>query len=226
MAHRRARLTPFGRLLLVSRILEDGWSVQAAAGSVGVSRATAHKWLKRFREEGLEGLEDRSSAPHRRPRSLAARDVERILRARRRLKVGPHRLGPELGHPRSTVYGVLRRHGVSRLAHLDRPTAAPVRFERERPGELVHVDVKKLSRGSGRAAGGGSWASAPRRKVHGEADLVTTTSTLRSTTAPATPTSRSLAMNAERHARGSCSGPPPTSPSAGSGPSGYSPTER
>jgi Transposase and inactivated derivatives len=100
VAHRRARLTPFGRLLLVSRILEEGWSVPAAAGSVGVSRATAHKWLKRFREEGLEGLEDRSSAPHRRPRSLAARDVERILSARRRLKVGPHRLGPELGHPR------------------------------------------------------------------------------------------------------------------------------
>jgi transposase len=136
VAHRRARLTPFGRLLLVSRILEEGWSVPAAAGSVGVSRATAHKWLKRFREEGLEGLEDRSSAPHRRPRSLADRDVERILRARRRLKVGPHRLGPELGHPRSTVYGVLRRHRVSRLAHLDRPTAAPVRFERERPASL------------------------------------------------------------------------------------------
>jgi transposase len=125
VAHRRARLTPFARLLLVSRILEDGWSVPAAAGSVGVSRATAHKWLKRFREEGLEGLEDRSSAPHRRPRSLAARDVERILRARRRRKVGPHRLGPELGHPRSTVYGVLRRHGLSRLAHLDRPSAVP-----------------------------------------------------------------------------------------------------
>jgi len=225
VAHRRARLTPFGRLLLVSRILEEGWSVPAAAGSVGVSRATAHKWLKRFREEGLEGLEDRSSAPHRRPRSLAARDVERILSARRRLKVGPHRLGPELGHPRSTVYGVLRRHGVSRLAHLDRPTAAPVRFERERPGELVHVDVKKLAR----IRPGGGWrilGLSAQTKVHGEADLVTTTSTLRSTTAPATPTSRSLAMNAGRPAPGSCSGPPPTSPSAGSEPSGCSPTER
>jgi transposase InsO family protein len=167
VAHRRARLTPFGRLLLVSRILEEGWSVPAAAGSVGVSRATAHKWLKRFREEGLEGLEDRSSAPHRRPRSLAARDVERILSARRRLKVGPHRLGPELGHPRSTVYGVLRRHGVSRLAHLDRPTAAPVRFERERPGELVHVDVKKLARirpgGGWRILGLSAQTKGPRR---------------------------------------------------------------
>jgi transposase InsO family protein len=153
VAHRRARLTPFGRLLLVSRILEEGWSVPAAAESLGVSRATAHKWLRRFREEGVEGLQDRSSAPIGRPRALPAREVERILRARRRLKVGPHRLGPELGHPRSTVYAVLRRHGVSRLAHLDRPTAAPVRFERERPGELIHVDVKKL----GRINPGGGW---------------------------------------------------------------------
>ena len=153
MAHRRARLTPFGRLLLVSRILEQGWSVPAAAESLGVSRATAHKWVRRFREEGIDGLQDRSSAPHRRPRALAARDVEVILRARRRLKVGPHRLGPELGYPRSTVYAVLRRHGLSRLAHLDRPTAAPIRYERDRPGELVHLDVKKL----GRINPGGGW---------------------------------------------------------------------
>ena len=153
MSHGRARLTPFGRLLLVSRITAEGWTAAAAAESLGVSRATAHKWVRRFREEGLEGLEDRTSAPHRRPRALSCREVERILRARRRLKVGPHRLGPELGHPRSTVYAVLRRHGLSRLDHLDRPTAVPVRYERERPGELVHVDVKKL----GRVRPGGGW---------------------------------------------------------------------
>jgi transposase InsO family protein len=167
VVHRRARLTPFGRLLLVSRIVEQGWSVPAAAGSLGVSRATAHKWVKRFRDEGLDGLEDRSSAPRRRPRALAQREVERILRARRRLKVGPHRLGPELGHARSTVYGVLRRHGLSRLAHLDRPTAAPVRFERDRPGELLHVDVKKLARirpgGGWRVLGRSAKTHAPRR---------------------------------------------------------------
>lgn len=171
MAHRRARLTPFGRLLLVSRILEQGWPVPAAAESVGVSRATAHKWLKRFREEGVEGLQDRSSAPKHRPRALRARDVERILRARRQQKVGPHRLGPELGHPRSTVYGVLRRHGLSRLAHLDRPTAAPVRFERERPGELVHVDVKKLARirpgGGWRMLGRSTETKAPKHRGAG-----------------------------------------------------------
>jgi transposase InsO family protein len=68
------------------------------------------------------------------------------VRARRRLKLGPHRLGPQLGHPRSTVYAVLRREGLSRLTHLDRPTAIPIRYEREHPGELVHIDVKKLAR--------------------------------------------------------------------------------
>ena len=70
-----------------------------------------------------------------------------------RLKVGPHRLGPQLGHPRSTVYAVLRREGLSRLTYLDRPTAVPVRYERQRPGELIHIDVKKL----GRVRPGGGW---------------------------------------------------------------------
>jgi transposase InsO family protein len=132
--------------LLVTRIIEEGWSVAATAESMGISRATAHKWLRRFRDEGVAGLEDRSSAPHRSPHALAAREVRRIVRARRRLKVGPHRLGPQLGHPRSTVYGVLRREGLSRLRHLDRPTAVPIRYERAHPGELVHIDVKKLGR--------------------------------------------------------------------------------
>lgn len=146
MAHPRARLTPFGRLLLVTRVVEEGWSVAATAESMGVSRATAHKWLRRFREEGPTGLEDRSSAPHRLPHALPAREVRRIVAARRRLKHGPHRLAPVLGHPRSTIYAVLRRQGLSRLTFMDRPTAIPIRYERERPGELVHIDVKKLAR--------------------------------------------------------------------------------
>jgi transposase InsO family protein len=144
--HRTAKLTPFGRQLLIRRILVEGWPPATAAEMVGVSRATAYKWLRRYRTEGLAGLDDRSSRPHRRPRALPERDVRRILLARRRLRVGPHRLGPLLGHPRSTVYGVLRRHGHSRLAHADRLTGTPVRYVRERPGELVHVDVKRLGR--------------------------------------------------------------------------------
>lgn len=146
MLHRTARLTPFGRRLLVDRILIEGWSAAIAAETLGVSRATAYKWLRRYRDEGVAGLEDRSARPLHRPRSLGERDVRRILRLRRRLRVGPHRLGPLLGHPRSTVYGVLRRHGVSRLAHADRLSGVPLRYVRERPGELIHVDVKKLGR--------------------------------------------------------------------------------
>jgi transposase InsO family protein len=146
MLHRTAKLTPAGRRLLVDRILVEGWPAATAAEMVGVSRATAYKWLRRYRAEGLAGLEDRSSRPQRRPRALPDREVRRILLARRRWRVGPHRLGPLLGHPRSTVYAVLRRHGHSRLAHADRLTGMPVRYVRERPGELIHVDVKRLGR--------------------------------------------------------------------------------
>lgn len=146
MLHRTAKLTPFGRRLLVERVLIEGWPAATAAEMLGVSRATAYKWLRRYQAEGPAGLEDRSARPHHRPRALADREVRRILLARRRLRVGPHRLGPLLGHSRSTVYGVLRRHGVSRLAHADRLTGVPVRYVRDRPGELIHVDVKRLGR--------------------------------------------------------------------------------
>jgi transposase InsO family protein len=146
MLHRTAKLTPFGRRLLVERVLIEGWPAATAAEVLGVSRATAYKWLSRYRVEGLPGLEDRSARPHHRPRALPEREVRRILVTRRRLRVGPHRLGPLLGHSRSTVYGVLRRHGQSRLAHADRLTGVPVRYVRERPGELIHVDVKRLGR--------------------------------------------------------------------------------
>jgi transposase InsO family protein len=153
VAHRRAKLTPFGRRLIVERVLELGWTVAEAAKAAGVSRATAHKWVRRYRQEGLSGLEDRSSRARRCPHALPPRQVQGILRARRRLKQGPHQLAAVVGSPRSTIYGVLRRHRMSRLAHLDRPTGAPIRYEREHPGELVHVDVKKL----GRIPQGGGW---------------------------------------------------------------------
>jgi transposase InsO family protein len=146
VGHRRAALTPLGRRIVAERVLVQGWTQAAAAEAAGVARATVVKWVTRYREEGLSGLEDRSSAPRRRPHALPATQVERILRARRRTGDGPHRLGPMLGHPRSTVYGVLRRHGCSRLSDADRSTRIPIRYERERPGELLHIDVKKLGR--------------------------------------------------------------------------------
>jgi transposase InsO family protein len=146
MAHANARLTEFGRLLLVQRILELGWPPALAAESLGVSRATAYKWLARYRAQGRAGLADRSSRPHRCPHALTAAQVRRVLAARRRRRQGPHRLGYHLAMPRSTVYGVLRRHGMSRLSHTDRTSGVVVRYQRERPGELVHLDVKKLGR--------------------------------------------------------------------------------
>jgi transposase InsO family protein len=146
MAHANARLTEFGRLLLVQRITELGWPPAQAAESLGVSRATAYKWLGRYRQHGPAGLADRPSRPHRCPHALTAAQSRRVLAARRRRRQGPHRLGYHLAMPRSTVYGVLRRHHMSRLAHTDRASGVVVRYQRERPGELVHLDVKKLGR--------------------------------------------------------------------------------
>lgn len=146
MAHPRAKLTEFGRRLVVDRVLELGWSPAQAAASTGVSRATVYKWMHRFRTEGTAGLSDRSSRPHRMAHALSAREVARILAARQRVKQGPHRLAYRLGFARSTIYGVLRRHQVSRLRDADRTTAIPIRYVRERPGELLHLDVKKLGR--------------------------------------------------------------------------------
>jgi len=105
MAHRNARLTQFGRLLLVQRITELGWPAAQAAESLGVSRATAYKWLGRYRQHGPAGLADRPSRPHRWPHALAPAQVRRVLAARRRRRQGPHRLGYHLGMPRSTSMG-------------------------------------------------------------------------------------------------------------------------
>jgi transposase InsO family protein len=154
VAHARAKLTPIGRAALVERVLIYGWPVARAAEAMNVSRATAHKWIRRFRQEGPQGLLDRSAAPRTCPHALPPGQVSRILAARRRTKHGPHRLAWSLGHPRSTVYAVLRRHGLHRLGWMDRPTGQVIRrYERARAGELVHVDVKKL----GRIPPGGGW---------------------------------------------------------------------
>ena len=147
MAHRTARLNEFGRQLLVQRILIEGWSVPTATRAQGVSRATGYKWVRRFRAEGIAGLADRTSRPHRSPRRTSVTEVDRILRSRVELSWGPDRLGPLLGHPASTVAAVIRRSGLPRLADVDRPTKLPVRrYEVCHPGALVHQDHKKLGR--------------------------------------------------------------------------------
>jgi transposase InsO family protein len=151
--HRRAKLTVEGRRLLIERIHRQGWTVATAAEAQGCSRATAHKWLRRFDAEGLPGLFDRSSRPHRSPRRLSPERERAIVQRRKGAMEGPHRIGWALGEPRSTVHKVLRRHGMPRLCDVDRSTRVVVRYQRERPGELVHVDVKK----QGRIPDGGGW---------------------------------------------------------------------
>ena len=162
MAHRNARLTEFGRLLLVQRITELGWPVPVAAEALGVSRATCYKWLARWRHDGLDGLADRPSRPHRCPHALGPAAERRVLAARDQLRQGPHQLAGHLGLARSTIYGVLRRHGRSRLRDLDRTSGQVVRYQREHPGELAHLDVKKLGRipdGGGHRAHGRAHAT-------------------------------------------------------------------
>ncbi len=141
MAHRRAMLTRFRRLLLVQRVCEMKWSLPRAAESAGVSRMTVYKWVRRCKAEGLVGLEDRSSRPQHSPRLTSANQVAAVLELRRRRRWGPHRIGPAVGLARSTVYAVLRRHGEARLSDGDRSTGLRIRYVRERPGELLHIGV-------------------------------------------------------------------------------------
>jgi transposase InsO family protein len=144
--HGNARLTPLGRLTLVVRI-EAGRPVAHVAAEMGISRPTAYKWWTRWREVGEAGLVDRSSRPRSCPHQTPAHVEAQIAELRRELKLGPARLGARLGVAPSTVHRVLVRLGLNRLAWMDRPTGEVIRrYERSQPGELVHVDIKKLGR--------------------------------------------------------------------------------
>ncbi|WP_328681968.1 IS481 family transposase [Streptomyces sp. NBC_00322] len=151
-------MTVFGRRLLVERALA-GSPVAHVAAEMGVSRPTAHKWMRRWRTDGDAGLHDRSSRPHTTPHRTAPEVEARVCELRQARKLGPARIGPILGLPASTVHRILTRHGLHRLAWLDRPTGEPIRrYERARPGELVHVDIKKL----GNIPDGGGWRTVGR----------------------------------------------------------------
>ena len=156
--HPRAKLTVEGRKVLVERVRGQGWPVARAAEAMGVSRACAHSWLKRFDEEGVAGLADRSSRPHSSPKRLSPQREAAIVKRREDTLEGPHRIAWALGESRSTVHRVLRRNGLPRLCDIDRATRVVVRYQRDHPGELVHVDVKK----QGRIPDGGGW------RVHGK----------------------------------------------------------
>jgi len=142
-AHENARTTPHSRMLIVRR-LSSGWSVACVAEAMGLSARTIRKWRDRFAAEGAAGLRDRSSRPHRSPRRLDGTLAARIASLRRERLSGPA-IAWQLGLPRSTVGVVLRRQGLGRLAALEPPRQV-IRYERERPGELIHLDTKKLGR--------------------------------------------------------------------------------
>ena len=153
MSHPNAPLTVTGRRLLCIRVTELDWTVTAASLAAGVSRQTAHKWLRRFGEHGDGGLRDRSSRPAHIRKRVSPRDIRRIWR-RRRLREGPLTISWHTGLARSTIYAVLARNGQSRLCDLDRAPRPPaVRYEHPHPGDLLHIDVKKL----GRLGEGGGW---------------------------------------------------------------------
>jgi len=130
-------------MLIVER-LQEGWTVSAVADALGVDPSTVRKWRDRFATEGEAGLADRSSRPHRSPRRLGAAAQAEIARLRRERLSGPA-IARQLLRPVSTVGAVLRRLGLGRLQVLD-PKPPLIRYERERPGELIHIDTKKLGR--------------------------------------------------------------------------------
>jgi transposase InsO family protein len=146
--HRNAALSVQGRRLLARRVLEEEWTVTAAAHAAGVSLRCARKWIGRFRSEGEPGLTDRSSAPHAIPNRTPDERVRTIV-ALRRLRMTGAEIAEVLRMPLSTVSAVLRREGLGRLGRIGLEPA--VRYERTRPGELVHIDVKKLGRIEGGA---------------------------------------------------------------------------
>lgn len=142
--HANARTTPLGRLVMVRRVEEEKWAVEEVAEAFCISVRTVYRWLKRYRDGGAAALVDRTSRPLTCPRKTSERVEARILEIRRRRKTG-RQIAATLDVAHSTVGAVLRRHGLHRLKLLD-PVEPIVRYEKELPGELLHLDTKKLGR--------------------------------------------------------------------------------
>jgi transposase InsO family protein len=160
--HQNARTTPFSRALMVKRVMEQGWTPVQAARAAGVSERTAYKWLARYRDEGAVGLADRRSIAHRLPHALSSAWVA-LIRTLRQGRLVAHTIARQLQLARSTVSAVLARLGLGKLAMLT-PSVPAVRYEHRAPGDLLHLDIKKLGRfrspgpafsGQWRKAGGG-----------------------------------------------------------------------
>jgi len=152
--HANAALTPRARLRLARLIVDQGWPTARAAERYDVSWKTAHKWAARYAAQGPAGMLDRSSRPHRQPTRTPAPTVRKVVHLRWKQRLGPVGIADRLGMPASTVHAVLVRCRVNRLTHLDRATGEPIRrYEHDHPGDLLHVDVKKL----GNVPDGGGW---------------------------------------------------------------------
>lgn len=143
-SHSLAKTSRLSRELLVHRVRVERWKPSEAAEAFGISERTAYKWLARYRDEGLAGLSQRSSRPRRSPRKTPAELVKLVMRLRRQRASGS-RIATQLKLSRSTVYRLLKKAGLSRLKNLE-PKEPVRRYERRRPGDLVHVDIKKLGR--------------------------------------------------------------------------------
>jgi transposase InsO family protein len=159
--HANAALTPRARLRLARLIVDQGWPPARAAERYDVSWRTAKKWADRYRDEGPGGMLDRSSAPHHQPNRTPAPVVRKIVHLRWKQRLGPVEIADRLGLASSTVHAVLVRCRINRLSHIDRATGEPIRrYEHDAPGDLIHVDVKKL----GRVPDGGGWRYVGRKQ--------------------------------------------------------------
>jgi transposase InsO family protein len=158
VSHRNAPLSETGRLRLARCVVDEGWPLRRAAERFQVAVSTAQRWAGRYRQHGAVGMADRSSRPHCSSGRTPVRVERRIIKVRLLRRWGPARIGSLLGVAPSTVHRVLTRHHLARLAHLDRGTGRVIRrYEHDAPGDLVHVDIKKL----GNIPDGGG------HKVHG-----------------------------------------------------------
>jgi transposase InsO family protein len=154
VSHANAALTPRARLRLARLIVDDGWPVARAAERYDVSWPTAKRWADRYRQQGLAGMVDRSSRPHRSPCRTAQPLVRKIVHLRWKHRLGPVQIAGRLAMPASTVHAVLVRCRINRLSHIDRVTGEPVRrYEHAYPGAMLHMDVKKY----GNIPDGGGW---------------------------------------------------------------------
>jgi transposase InsO family protein len=154
MSHVNAALTPRHRLRLAQLIVDDRWPPSRAADFFNVTWRTADKWARRYREEGIAGMNDRSSARHTQHAKISEPMKRKIVHLRWKQRLGPVQIGAKLGVPASTVHAVLVRCRLNRLTYIDRVTGEPARrYERSRPGELLHADVTKF----GNIPDGGGW---------------------------------------------------------------------